>query len=270
MTGGVISRFPQFVDEFLAADPPIEVIVVGDTRATQFVRERMQAGSSVPIVTAISFDLVQFGGVQSLNVPGTRMTGVTAASQGINWTRMVLLKRIVPHALRVVIVRSENNVCAIREEEEAYNSARALGMVPHELVVTNLQELRPAIEEEVDRTNADAIYLLRGPIMQYSRIQVVAAIHATGLPAMFPYADWAERGGLIGYGPDRVDLTRQAAVYVARILNGADPALLPIEGPRHFHLAINTTTAASLRPPKRDTSELIIPDDVMARAALRT
>ena len=65
-------------------------------------------------------------------------------------------------------------------------------------------------------------------------------------PAIYPFTEVAEAGGLMSYGASRPDLFRQAATYAAKILEGANPAYLPIEQPTKFELAVNVTTAKTL------------------------
>ena len=68
----------------------------------------------------------------------------------------------------------------------------------------------------------------------------------------------AARGCLLGYGPVSPDLWRRAADYVLRVLRGAAPATLPIEGPAHFEFAVNLKTAKQLA--------VTIPTSVLLRA----
>jgi putative ABC transport system substrate-binding protein len=78
------------------------------------------------------------------------------------------------------------------------------------------------------------------------------------LPTMFGNRENVVAGGLMSYGPDHVDLTRRAAVYIDKILKGAKPADLPIEQPTKFALGINLRTAKALG--------LTIPPSLLQRA----
>jgi len=78
------------------------------------------------------------------------------------------------------------------------------------------------------------------------------------LPTMLGPREHVEAGGLLSYGPDRADLYRRAAIYVDKILKGANPAELPVQQATRFELVINLKTAKSLR--------LTIPQSLLRRA----
>jgi putative tryptophan/tyrosine transport system substrate-binding protein len=90
------------------------------------------------------------------------------------------------------------------------------------------------------------------------RTQVVELAAKNRVPAIYPFIDFVEAGGLMSYGVSFIDLHRRAANYVDRILKGAKPADLPVEQPTKFELVINLKTAKQM--------ELAIPQNVLARA----
>ena len=88
--------------------------------------------------------------------------------------------------------------------------------------------------------------------------QIVSLAARLRLPVVYPYRYYVAQGGLMSYGVNNVDLFRQAAPYVARILNGTAPAGLPVQEPDHFQLVINLKTA--------ETLGLAMPQSLLARA----
>jgi len=77
-----------------------------------------------------------------------------------------------------------------------------------------------------------------------AEITSLAARHA--VPAIYPFRQFAEVGGLISYGNDAIDNYRRAAIYADRILNGAKPSELPVQAPLKFELAVNLKSAKAL------------------------
>ncbi len=90
------------------------------------------------------------------------------------------------------------------------------------------------------------------------RKQIIDLATRSRLPAIYDTRDWAENGGLISYGADRVDMYRRAAMYVDKILRGAKPADLPIEQPTKVELVVNLPAAKKIG--------LTIPQSILVRA----
>ena len=90
------------------------------------------------------------------------------------------------------------------------------------------------------------------------RRRIVDFAAARRLPAMYPYREYVDAGGLMSYAPSNIDLFRGAAVYVDKILKGTKPAELPVQEPARFELVINLKTAKALG--------LTIPQSVLIRA----
>ena len=87
---------------------------------------------------------------------------------------------------------------------------------------------------------------LPGPVFTANLKQIANHAAASHMPSIYNVRDFAEAGGLVTYGPDRVDLFRRAAIYVDKILKGAKPGDLPVEQPTKFELVINMKTANAL------------------------
>src|SRR6516165_9049204 len=72
------------------------------------------------------------------------------------------------------------------------------------------------------------------------------AVKPASLPAVYPFRYWVTSGGLAFYGIDNIELYRQAATYVDRILKGEKPVDLPVQNATKFELVINLKTAKEL------------------------
>ena len=100
--------------------------------------------------------------------------------------------------------------------------------------------------------------MLTGPVINLQRKQIAALAAKNRLPAIYPFPDYVEAGGLMSYSANIVDLYRRAATYVDKILKGAKPADLPVEQPQKFEFIINLKAAKQIG--------LTIPPNVLTRA----
>ena len=110
--------------------------------------------------------------------------------------------------------------------------------------IRRAEDIAPAFEALKGR--AEALYVVRDPLMFANRVRINTLALAARLPTMYLVREYVEAGGLMSYGPNCPDLFRRAAEYVDKILRGAKPADLPVEQPTKFDLVINLTTAKAL------------------------
>jgi putative ABC transport system substrate-binding protein len=141
--------------------------------------------------------------------------------------------------------------------EEVERAAKASGINTYILQLQRADEIGQRLAQ-LRKWNADAIYVIQSSTNFNNRKLLVELSATARLPAMFPYSESAEAGGLMSYGTDFDELYRRAADYVSRILKGAKPADLPVEQPTRFEFVINLRTARAL--------ELKISPTVLARA----
>jgi putative ABC transport system substrate-binding protein len=90
------------------------------------------------------------------------------------------------------------------------------------------------------------------------RAPIILAAARNQVPAVYSSSTFVRDGGLLSYGPDRVDIFHRAASYVDRILRGAKPADLPVQFPTKFEMAVNLKTAKALG--------LAVPPSILLRA----
>ena len=146
------------------------------------------------------------------------------------------------------------NAQSLKETEFA---AREFGLQLQYLDVLNLKDIDTAFRA-AGNGRGDAVLLLVSSVLNAYRTQVVEHTVKNRLPAIYPFVDFAEAGGLMSYGVSFIDLHRRAATYVDKILKGAKPGELPVEQPTKFELIINLKTAKQIG--------LTIPPNVLARA----
>jgi putative ABC transport system substrate-binding protein len=242
------ARLPGLASELVSLAP--DVIVSVATIATLALQ---RATASIPIVTVASGDPISSGFVKSLAKPGGNITGLS--NQGLDSTAktLELLHVALPNAKRIAVLRSPNPAHE-GMVKEAYVAAGTLGLTIIPVTGRTLDDLGNAFAK-MHSENCDALFVL---IDARATRRIIELADEWRLPAIYQASDFVDMGGLLSYGPDFHDSLRQAAVYVDKILKGANPADLPVEQPTRFELAINLKTSKLLG--------LTIPDSIVARA----
>jgi putative tryptophan/tyrosine transport system substrate-binding protein len=200
-------------------------------------------------------DPVGTGLVNSLSRPGGDVTGASMMVSELAAKRLELLKRVVPAISRVLVLAYLVDPIAPLQETEA---AHSLGVTLQVQDIQTADDL-PAAFDAGARERADGLLVNAESlfIVHRARISELAARHK--LPAMYPYSiQVADAGGLMAYDINIPDLQRRVAIYVDRILKGANPADLPVEQPTKFKFVINLKTAKAL--------DLTIPESILQLA----
>src|SRR5262249_46255898 len=96
------------------------------------------------------------------------------------------------------------------------------------------------------RSSSSGLIVLGSPVTLAHRNLIIKLAAQYRLPAVYTTRYFVAEGGLMSYGPDRIDLYRRAAGYVDRVLKGEKPADLPVQQPTKFELVINRKTAKTL------------------------
>ena len=249
---GKRERLPELASELV--NLKVELIVTGGPAPTRAVKE---ANVTIPIVMGFDNDPVGSGFVASLARPGGNITGLSTLAPEISGKQLELLKEIVPRLSRVAVLGNSTepgNAQALREMELA---AEAFRVRLQYLDVRSPKDIETAFRES-SKGRADAVLLLGSPVASSQRTQIAALVVKSRLPAIYPWPEFVEDGGLMAYGVSITDLFRRAAIFVDKILKGAKPADLPVEQPTKFELVINLKTAKQIG--------LTIPPNVLARA----
>jgi len=241
----------------LAADLVQRKVDVIVTQGTVPTLAAQKASASIPIVVAIAGDLVATGVISSLARPGGNITGLTQINPEMAGKRLQILRELLPGVTRIAVLWNPGNPVAKPELKETESAARLLGLQLQSLPVRSPDGFADAFSL-MARERSGALIVLSDIMFLGQRNQIVALAATYRLPTFAWTGEFAISGGLIGYGPDTVDLHRRAATYVDRILKGARPADLPVEQPTKFQLAINMKTAKALG--------ITVPQSILVRA----
>jgi putative ABC transport system substrate-binding protein len=250
---GRIERLPDLAAELVRLKVDLIVTTAGGPAA----RAAKQATTTIPIVAVAISDPVGQGLVASLARPGGNVTGLATLYPELAVKRLGLLKETLPGVSRVAVLwnaANPGNVIILRGVQAA---ARTLG------VTLQLREVRGPDDFEtafakMSGERSDALMILDDPLLFHHQVSIVDFAARKRLPAMYPFRESVEAGGLIAYSVNLSELHRRAAYYVDKILKGADPGELPFEQPTNFELVINLKTAKALG--------LTIPPSLLARA----
>ncbi len=252
---GKFERFPALAAELVSLK--VDVILVGNTLAALAAK---QATKTLPIVFAAASDPVASGLVTSLARPGGNVTGSSLLTPELVGKCLEQLKQAVPGVSRVAVLW-QPGAMGERSDKDMLKgadvAARALGVRLQSVEARGPADLDRAFSD-MTRARAGALTVLTSAMFGTERRRLVDLAAKNRLPALYPWRDYVDAGGLMSYGPNPADLYLRAATYVDRILKGAKPGDLPVEQPTKFELVINLKTAKALG--------LAIPPSLLGRA----
>jgi len=233
-------RLPGFVAEFIGLK--VDIIVTAVTNDTIVAKN---ATREIPIVMAASGDPVATGIVASLARPGGNITGLSQMNPDLTGKRLELLREIAPNIASLAVLLNPDDPISVLGWNEMEASARKLQVKAISVDVRNTGDLDSALQRAVS-AHVGALAIMPNPVFVTNLKQIADFALQNQWPSIFHLREFADLGGLVSYGVDRSDLYRRAAVYVDKILKGANPADLPIEQPTKFDLVINLKTAKAL------------------------
>lgn len=249
---GQADRFPALVADLLGI--PVDVIVASTSPA---VVASKAATSSVPIVMVGVGDAIGPGLVESLSHPGGNVTGVTSFSPELSSKRLALIKEMVPNLDRVAVLWNMDNPVKALDWQETELAAATLALRVMSHGVRQPLEIEAALETAVSQ-GCQALVVLGDPLTVRSAERIAGLAVRYGLPAIYEGKEFVDAGGLISYAASRESYYRRAAFYVAKILQGANPAELPVERPSRFEMVLNMRAAEQI--------SLTVPNSVLLQA----
>jgi putative ABC transport system substrate-binding protein len=203
------------------------------------------ATATIPIVFVNSGDPIRMGYVTSLSRPGGNVTGVSDFGDELAAKRLEFIKLLVPSATRIGILTLRNNAGLALEVAHARELAPTLSLETVESFVVNLQEIDAAFASFA-QARVDGVCFTPGPLFYGHRERIVALAARYRLPAVYPFVEYADVGGLMTYGISVTERSYEAGRYTGLVLNGANPAELPVRRLTKFRLVINLSTARTL------------------------
>jgi len=208
------------------------------------IRAAHEATHTVPII-AFGPDLVVAGLAASLAHPGGNVTGVQIFAAELDGKRLDMLRETIPtaHRMAALLLRSmpgqEANLAAMR----SVAADRGVELLVFEAAGPDDY---PAAFAAMRSAGAQALIIQANPVFYSDAATLAGLAIEAHLPAVCEWADMAQSGCLLGYGPSRLELRQRLAHQVAHIFQGSDPADLPIEQPTKFEMAFNLKTAKAL------------------------
>jgi putative tryptophan/tyrosine transport system substrate-binding protein len=249
---GEYNRLPALVADLIQRKAA--VIVTGTTPVTRAAKE---ASTTVPIVFVIGADPVKVGIVASINRPAGNVTGVSFLANSLLPKQFEVLHETIPKAASIGFLVNPINPNAESDTRDVQAAADALG---RRLTVVQARadgDFETAFATLV-QNGVGALCVDIDPFFITRPRQLVALAARHALPAIYPLREFATAGGLMSYGSSFADAYRQAGIYAGRILNGANPADLPV------HQAVKVELVINLRIAK--TLGLTIPLSLLGRA----
>jgi putative ABC transport system substrate-binding protein len=239
-SGGSFERLPQIAQDLIASQP--DVIYVNTTPALKVLQARTR---TIPLVFTYVSDPVGAGVVTSLARPGGNTTGLLLYEETITGKWLGMLKEISPRLARVALVANPKGFTYDYFVRSSKTIAPRLAIEVEPAPVENAPNIEQRIEAFARVPNG-GLFLPPDITTEQHRNLVIALAARHRLPAVYAFRHAAEAGGLMSYGIDVVEQTRQAASYVDRILRGANPADLPVQAPTKYETVLNLKTAKAL------------------------
>lgn len=239
---GDAGRMQEFANEFV--ELKVDCILA---HSTPVVAALMKATRTIPVVFVSVSDPIGSGFVASMARPGGNVTGFTLLQPTIPGKYLSLLKEMAPHLNHAALMYNPGSVPG----KGAFfipsfiESAAEYEVKPMVAEVNSSADIEAAITQ-LGAEPGGALITVPDNFLTVHRDLIIALAAKFRIPAVYPYRYFAEAGGLLSYGVDAVNLFHRTTDYVSRILRGAKPADLPVQGPTKFEMVINLRTAQTL------------------------
>jgi putative tryptophan/tyrosine transport system substrate-binding protein len=213
------------------------------TASEPYLRALQQNTRSIAVI-GMTEDMVTEGFATTLARPGGNITGLSLLSPELDGKRLEVLIEAVPGAAKIAVL-AESRVTPQHHIDELREAARGRGVSLLVTAVASRNDVLPAIES-LKESGAQAVTFLAGPLFSINSGAFIQRVAELRLPSIFQWAENAEEGALIAYGPRLTEMYRERTQMVMKVLRGAKPADIPVEQPSKFELVINLNTAKAI------------------------
>ncbi len=203
-----------------------------------------KATKTIPIVVGAVRNIIGGAFVASLARPGGNITGSTFNAFALNGKRLGLLREAVPGARRVALLFVPRKR-SLRDLKQTEAAGKTLGLKIQPFEVRTPDDIEGAFASMV-KERADTLIINLGAFTNFHRKRLAALAITKNIPAMCEQASFAHAGCLMAYAIDRKHTGHRAAVFVDKILKGANPGDLPVERASWYKLVVNLKTSKAL------------------------
>ena len=235
------ARLPELIAELVQRG----VAVIATPASTPAALAAKAATTTIPIVFSVGADPVEIGLVASLNRPGGNVTGISSMNAELGAKRLGLLHELLPRAVRFAVLINPNNRSSDALIRDLQATASAIGKQVEVLTARNNREI-DAVFVGLSQKPADALLVTPDQLLDSRRVQLVTLATHYRLPAIYPFREFVDIGGLMSYGSSAAERDRQVGIYTGRILKGEKPAELPVIRAAKFEFVVNLQTARVL------------------------
>ncbi len=219
-----------------------DLMVATSTPAAQAARKLV---TDKPVVFIAVSDPVKSGLAASLARPGGNMTGVSNFLPATTGKLIETLKIVATGAVRCGVLHNPANAGKLFELEELRLAGRQASVAIEPIELRSPSDHAVAFDN-ILRQRCDSLVVLQEGVTLAAIREITEFAKARRIPSIYQIREFVEVGGLMSYGLNYCDHYARAAVYVDKILRGADPRDLPVELPTRFELVVNAKTAKEL------------------------
>ena len=237
---GDLNRLPVLANELVKLKPDV-ILTSTSAAALAFT----QVTQSIPIVATAMVDPVGFGLAASEARPGGQVTGILISSDTLPGKQLALALEVVPGVAKVGVLMNALNPTTAVYWAGIEAAAATLSIKPVRIEVRASDDLNAAFQKFVHE-QVGLIFVAQDSLLLSERARIAALATAARLPTMYGLREHVEAGGLISYGFNVAENFRRAAMFVDKILKGANAGSLPIELPVRLDLLVNLKTAKAI------------------------